>query len=46
MNDILQNVSVSSDILSTLNDFLTIVKHLMALFGSLVILTVSLFIVC
>lgn len=46
MNDILQNISVSSDILSTLNGFLTIVKHLMALFGSLVILTGSLFVVC
>ncbi len=46
MNDILQNISVSSDILATLNGFLTIVKHLMALFGSLVILTGSLFVVC
>lgn len=46
MNDILQNVQISSDVLSTLNDFLMIVKHLMALFGSLVILTGSLFVVC
>lgn len=40
------DVHFSSDILATLNDFLNIVKHLMMLFGSLVILTGSFFVVC
>ena len=46
MLELLPQINVSSDLLTTLNDFLTIVKHLMALFGSLVILTGSFFVIC
>jgi uncharacterized membrane protein len=45
MFDLLSNVDFSSDTLTTLNDFLILVKHLMSLFGSLVILTGSIFVV-
>ncbi len=46
MLELLSQIHYSADILDTLNDFLTIVKNLMALFGSLVILTGSFFVIC
>lgn len=46
MHDLVSQIHFSSDLLETLFDFLTVVKYLMALFGSLVILTGSIFVVC
>ncbi len=46
MFDFFSRIQFSSDALETLNAILVIVKHLMTLFGSLVILTGSLFVVC
>lgn len=46
MHNLMSQIHFSSDLLETLFDFLTVVKYLMALFGSLVILTGSVFVVC
>ena len=46
MFDFFSRIEFSTDALETLNTILIVVKHLMTLFGSLVILTGSLFVVC
>lgn len=46
MFDFISHIRYSHDALETLNAILVLIKHLMTLFGSLVILTGSLFVVC
>jgi uncharacterized membrane protein len=46
MVDGLAAINISSDALDTLNAILVFTKHLLALFGSLVILAGSIFVVC
>lgn len=46
MFDVFSHLQLSSDAITALDDILNLVKHLMTLFGSLVILTGSLFVVC
>jgi uncharacterized membrane protein len=46
MIDLLSEFYFSSDSLNALNDILIFIRHMMTMFGSLVILTGSLFVVC